>query len=238
MSVGYEGGISNTNRRDYFSRLDRWAEHAWQGEQRQQAVALIKAFVEASGSPTDLDLSGLALKFMPPLPLNVQRLDVSNNRLVQLPKLNLAGLVELRCEHNLLGKLPHDLHSLKALVCHHNPLTELPDLPNHLERLNIASTRIKDISDLPRDLRFLDASDGQIDSTPPAWPEKLVFLSLRGNQLTSCPALPKSLLQCDLRDNRLTQLPINADELMQTGNLSDFRIDVNPLGNAERRVDW
>jgi toll-like receptor 3 len=101
------------------------------------------------------DCSHLRLKEIPPnLPWNITGLNVSHNRLVELPPASLAtypGLVHLDVGFNSLTKLEDSLCQtlglLRTLTVQHNEVHRLTekDLRNctNLTELNLAGNRLK-----------------------------------------------------------------------------------------------
>ena len=78
-----------------------------------------------------LDLSYLELKYIPSLPHNVLRLNVSNNCITKLDNLP-DELQELDCSHNQLYKITKLPSNLRKLTCIENELILLENLPNSL----------------------------------------------------------------------------------------------------------
>lgn len=140
-----------------------------------------------------LDLSGLGLKTVPPLP---------------------EGLRWLKCENNLLETLGDDYDSLPrsliSLECGNNRLTGLPDpLPPYLYALDCENNRLTRLPEvLPDTITRLYIDRNQITELPAALPVALEMLSADNNLLTELPAaLPATLRSLYVSYNRLTRLP-------------------------------
>ena len=157
-----------------------------------------------------LDLSGLNLTKLPPLPSNLTVLRCDSNQLTSLPTLpstlkvlhchqnqltslpKLPSLTYLSCSHNPLSNLPPLPSSLKQLVCMRNYLTSLPPLPHALLELSFDYNYITHLPELPPRLRELSCSFNQLTSLPPL--PSLQSLFLFGNLLESLPELPSTLI--------------------------------------------
>jgi Leucine-rich repeat (LRR) protein len=157
-----------------------------------------------------LNLSGLNLTELPPLPEGITVLRCDSNQLTSLPTLpstlevlhchqnhltslpELPSLTSLSCSHNPLFFLPSLPSSLKQLVCMRNHLTSLPRLPDTLLELCIDYNYITHLPELPSHLTELSCSFNQLTSLPPL--PSLQSLFLFGNLLESLPELPSTLI--------------------------------------------
>jgi Leucine-rich repeat (LRR) protein len=170
-----------------------------------------------------LDLSGLGLKTMPPLP---------------------DGLRMLNCENNLLETLGEDYDALPrtliSLECGNNRLTALPDpLPPYLYTLDCESNKLTRLPEvLPDTIARLCVDRNQITELPAALPENLEMLSVDENLLTELPeALPATLTSLYASKNRLTRLPAvlprGLTSLLVNGNqiteFTEFPPDIDHL---------
>ena len=157
----------------------------------------------SSGHATGLQLFGLSFDTIPADIrglLDLERLDVSDNRLRSLPKEleALTSLIELNATRNKLTRLPDGLRlpHLDRLFLGQNQLTQLP---TNVEVLNITTLVLDSnrIQSLPPDLKYL---------------EYLNVLSVRNNFLDSLPADFGSdthpyLKRLDVSGNNLVSLP-------------------------------
>ncbi len=75
------------------------------------------------------------LSRLPPLPESLEQLTVSDCAFTQLPELP-KNLTELDCTGNFLTSLPNLPESLEFLDCRMNQLTELPNLPERLKQVH------------------------------------------------------------------------------------------------------
>lgn len=216
-------------------------------EDRETALQRLSALKESGESR--LDLHGLALTSLPPLPDWITELDVGGNSLSALPD-NLpatlknltaglneltslpdrlpAGLETLDVSYNELTIMPERLpDSLHELIFHKNQLTELPEeLPQGLEILGVSKNKLTRLPEtLPEKLRKLYVDENRITDLPETLPPELKELDVRQNRLTALPEiLPDGLKRLDVAFNRLTHLP----ERLPAG-LKKLNVSVNQL---------
>ena len=139
---------------------------------------------------TDLNLRGLGLTQLPPIPEGLCSLCVEDNRLTTIDELP-TSLSSLNCSKNRLVSLPSALPpALTHFTCNENRLSTLPPLPPTLVFLNCGGN--------PR-----------LESLPPLdHLSQLVELYCGGNSLTELPPMSSLKLQriwCST--NRLERLP-------------------------------
>ena len=99
-----------------------------------EAVRRIQEWVNNGNENVVLHLNKLKLKYLPPLPVNLQKLSVDDNNLTFLQPLPV-NLTELYCGFNKLIYLPPLPKNLRILFCIDNDLTNLPVLPNTINYL-------------------------------------------------------------------------------------------------------
>ena len=174
----------------------------------------------------------------------LERLDVGDNRLTELPALP-RGLRELYVHDNQLARLPA-LPRLTVLDANRNRLVEVPPLAD-LDFVYLADNRLT-APPATRGVRYLNVCDnplGRLALANPAIRELraetaqlhtlaierlagLRELSLRGNQLTALPASLGALAKLqvlDLRGNQLDELP----EALRGLPLTKLDLRWNPL---------
>uniref|UniRef100_A0A6C0HLY0 Uncharacterized protein n=1 Tax=viral metagenome TaxID=1070528 RepID=A0A6C0HLY0_9ZZZZ len=167
-----------------------------------------------------LDLSGLGLKTLPPLPDGVRilncsnnlletlgedydslpstiiMLDCGNNRLTALPDPLPPYLYTLDCEDNKLTRLPAVLpHTITRLYADRNQITELPAvLPENLEMLSVDENLLTELPEaLPATLRVLYASKNRLTHLPAVLPRGLTSLMVSHNQITEFTEFPPDI---------------------------------------------
>jgi Leucine-rich repeat (LRR) protein len=174
----------------------------------------------------------------------LERLDVGDNRLSELPALP-ASLRELYVHDNQLARLPA-LPGLLVLDANRNQLVEVPPLAG-LDFVYLAGNRLT-AAPPTSGVRYLNVGDNPLGHLALADPairelraetaqlhalsiERLVGLrelSLRSNQLTALPASLGALAELrvlDLRDNQLDELP----EALRRLPLAKLDLRWNPL---------
>ncbi|BET61231.1 NEL-type E3 ubiquitin ligase domain-containing protein [Yersinia pseudotuberculosis] len=218
---------------DYHAIWEKWASEAIPGanEQRDRAVAKMKECLENNAD--DLDLSSLGLTSLPDtlpacnelnitgnkltelpttLPDNLQTLHASFNQLRTLPDTLPEHLLSLYVISSKLERLPENLpESLNTLNVCDNPSLQFPNnWPSNLMYLNIADCELTELPTLPNTLTELSADFNQLRTLPDTLPISLLRLSVTSNQLTQLPeTLPASLSFLMILGNRLTALPEN-----------------------------
>jgi Leucine-rich repeat (LRR) protein len=127
-----------------------------------------------------------------------------------------------------LNELPENLPpNLKILKVSRNHLTQLPEnLPPNLEQLSVSGNQLTQLPEnLPPNLKFLYAVDNQLTYLPIKLPVNLKFLLLNNNQLTEIDKgqfqLLQHLKQLSLKFNNIKQilyLPPSLEVLRIVGN--------------------
>ena len=175
-----------------------------------------------------LDLSGLGLCELPPIPLSVRRLNVSRNILKRLPT-RLPRLLEtLLCAHNLLEELPVLTQCLVVLDCTWNCLRVLPRMPSAMRSLRCSNNCIRVLPQCPRDLEDLTCEFNNLWDLG-VLPPGLLELHCSGNSLHWLPrARPPKLhtLSC-------SQNPLPAVYVWPEMRLEDFWAVVVPLAGRQ-----
>lgn len=235
--------------------VDRAALEAWsaaageaQGERRAEALARVDAWCAGRMAPMPLDLSGLGLTSLPPLPGGVTELRAGNNRLRQLPPLP-AGLKHLQVTHNRLAELPERLPDSPEYVdAGGNVLTHLPEpMPRHLKKLFLSENRLGVLpaalpeglqvlnidhnplgpdglltDPLPSTLNTLACADTRLARLPAALPDGLVFIDIQVNRIERLPdVMPARLQRLRAAGNRLDRLPLDFPPTMVELNIAD-----------------
>ncbi len=165
------------------------------------------ATVLAAWPPALLHIRGNNNYFpLPPLPVGLQRLNISFSNITSLPDLP-QSLTLLRVSNTWLSTLPGLPGGLDTLMCDYNQLTSLPALPGALRYLGCSGNEITTLPSLPASLRWLSCGDGSLSSVP-ALPDSLEWLDVGRSLLTDLPSpLPSQLRDLRCYWNQLTYLP-------------------------------
>lgn len=192
---------------------------------------------------SNLGLLTLDSAFLERFP-NVTSLQLSGNKLVQLPGLGgLRRLVSLDSSANRLTLLDglEQLTSLTQLILNDNHLSTLPGLASltRLRRLDLQRNQLQALEGVERLtlLTQLDVS-GNLLSTLPERVDRLVqlqSLNLSENRLSAVPAALGELTglrSLNLRGNQLSAVPVGLERLRQLVelNLADNRMVIDVPG--------
>jgi Leucine-rich repeat (LRR) protein len=129
-----------------------------------------------------------------------------------------------------LNELPENLPpNLKILKVSRNHLTQLPEnLPPNLEQLSVSGNQLTQLPEnLPPNLKFLYAVDNQLTYLPIKLPVNLKFLLLNNNQLTEIDKGQFQLLQ------HLKHLELNFNNIKEILYLPPSLQFLRIVGNPE-----
>jgi len=176
-----------------------------------------------------LSLFGSELKIIPSQVFflkNLQRLNLSYNRLSELPAeiLQLQNLTELNLNNNQLSELPAEILQLQNLTTLYLGYNQLSELPAEILQL--------------RNLTELDLSGNQLSKLPAEilQLQNLTELNLGYNQLSELPAeigQLQNLTELNLVNNKLSKLPA---EILQLQNLTELNLGYNQLSKLPAEI--
>jgi hypothetical protein len=132
-----------------------------------------------------LDLSGLGLTLLPPIP---------------------EGIIELNCSSNQLTFLQDLPSTLERLYCSNNKLSRLPALPPSLEDIRCSKNLLTTLPKLPPSLAILRCYNNKLTSLP-TLPLSMISIICYSNRLTRLPLMPSNLLRLNCLENPLETLP-------------------------------
>lgn len=159
--------------------LDTYVRDAQPGEDRATARARIETAI-AQGKEAALSLKGLGLLTVPPVIPNVISLDLSDNRISELPLLP-CDIQVLLVARNRLRSLPNPLPAqLVQLDVSHNYLASLTEtLSDRVVHVDARDNGLLALPNrLPRELRVLHVTQNRVDLTQAA-ADRLAKLSAR-----------------------------------------------------------
>ena len=163
------------------------------------------------------------------LPDNVEKIDLSNKKLDELPDLfRFHNLKELNCENNGITSMP-TFPNLKILYCSYNFIVSFPILPN-IEILCCSNNRITSLPSFPN-LKILDCQGNRLTSLPIS--PNLISLQCCNNRITSIPSFP-NLKKLNCSNNKTTSImPRNLEKLQCYHNqIMDF-LGNHPIQNLK-----
>lgn len=222
--------------RDYAQedqQLQNWVRQGSHDEHRAEAARRIRARLNADDGDV-LDLSGLGLRTMPPIPSLIEEstshLDLSDNLLTQL-ELFSSDLASLRIVNNPLTRLRIDSNSLELLNVSDNQLNSLELQTPYLQALNMSHNPLRRVpSNLPR-LSELHMLNTHVNSLYGAGYPQLSFLDARESRLRSLGMLDVSQLDYfDFSGN-----PLPPGELERIGGLLH---SAEPEPEEQISLDW
>ena len=144
--------------------------------------ALLMILMDDASRTGELDVSGMDLYALPPLPEGLRTLDVSDTGISVLPPLP-STLRHLKACETAIRQLPALPEGLEALLLYDSPIQDLPyHFPSTLRILDCSATWIIEIHSLPDRLELLQCSETILTRLP--WlPESLSILICRDTQL-------------------------------------------------------
>jgi Leucine-rich repeat (LRR) protein len=166
------------------------------------------------------------------LPDNVERIDLSNKKLDELPDLSrFHNLKELNCENNGITSMP-TFPNLKILNCNYNFIISLPILLN-IETLFCNNNRLTSLPLLPN-LKQLDCQGNRLTSIP-SFPN-LKWLQCTNNKITSIMPRNLELLHCN--NNQITVFLGQIHPIQNLHKLNNFRYLYYSLKLKQKFRDW
>ena len=177
----------------------------------------------------ELDVGGLNITSLPPLPPTLTHLDVSGTQLTSLPALP-PTLNSLHAYETNITSLPPLPPTLTILDVSHTNIRTLPNIPPGLEHLHVGDTDIRRLPTLPPGLSSLHVHETTITSLPPL-PPTLTELIVSGSSITNLPELPSTLVDLEIDDTNIP--PFKENETIPQYNA---RMKARDLSSAQQTV--
>ncbi len=221
--------------------VNAWAIQGGKDELRATAVRGIKAWVKENDPEEPLDLAGLNLKQLPPLPAGVRSLMASDNELTCLPGELPAALAHLDVSNNLLEFLPASWPTgLQCIQADNNRLGSLPStFPDALTELYASHNRLTSLPDLSQtQLESLSLNHNQLTELAAPLPATLIDFSVASNKLTQVSTpLPPALQYFRISNNQLTEVVLPLPSTFEVADFSDNQIKDIPQALVESYTD-
>lgn len=174
-----------------------------------------------------LDVSYCHLTELDNLPINLEHLDASNNKIsiikknelpVSLKSLMLedniigeieelpSGLVGLHVGNNILSEINVENTELEYLNLSKNKFTKIPKLNNKIIKLDVSENIIDCVDDLPNSLEQFDCSNNNI-SLISNLPKNIIELVAYANSIEYIYYFPENIKTIDLSNNNISYIP-------------------------------
>jgi hypothetical protein len=173
--------------------------------------------------------------------LNVRRLDLKNQNILEIPKgiFRMKNIYYLNLNNNQIKELPskiNQLKYLKTLSISNNKIANIPNEINeihYLESLNISHNELSTLPAVVMNMKFLitlNLSDNHINSiyTDNSL-RKLEYLNISNNEIKEIPksfGLMKKLKVLDMSNNRIQIIPV---EITNLNKLEELKLENNQL---------
>ncbi|WP_407907023.1 DUF5503 domain-containing protein [Escherichia coli] len=194
-------------------------------------MVLIKMVMFVVNKWKSLDLSGLQLSSLPPLPEWIEKLSVSHNQLstIQVPELckeldasfnNLTefpkmpdDITRIYVNNNLISRIDSFPAKAQIIFIGQNNLSEIPAIPDVTKDFDCSNNNIKKIHYLPANLEFVSIQHNKIQALPKLGRDLKIF-NMGGNPINEKFERPETLkmLYCSREQEKyITPAPVTID---------------------------
>jgi len=181
--------------------------------------------------------------------LNVQRLDLSKQNLIEIPKgiYRMKNIRYLNLNNNLITEISpkiNQLKLLKTLNLANNAVSVVPDEiieMRYIESLNLSHNNLLQLPMSVLNLKLLITLNLSYNSISSIYKDntlrKLEYFNLSNNAITEIPksfGLMKKLKNLDLSDNRIEEIPA---EIMNLTKLEELKLENNQLTMLPKQIN-
>lgn len=152
-----------------------------------------------------IEMSGLEISSIPPEILTLPKLEKLICDECKIENLDLvnSNIIYLNIADNKLKSIPLNMSKIVALNISGNEITNIDSLPDNIRLLSVDNCNIEIINKLPSKLEKLFCSYSSVKKINCEFPEKLMDISLVGNELNSIPKIHDNIKILDLSENPL-----------------------------------
>ncbi|WP_407907022.1 DUF5503 domain-containing protein [Escherichia coli] len=186
--------------------MDAWGHSVKTGAsnevEKNVDMVLIKILMLVVNKWKSLDLSGLQLSSLPPLPEWIEKLSVSHNQLstIQVPEL----CKDLDASFNNLTEFPKMPDDTTRININNNMISRIDSFPSKAEEIYISCNNLSEISELPVGTKVFDCSFNQITKIQ-YFPDNLEEAHIQNNNIQVLPALYKNLQLLSIEGNPIKE---------------------------------
>jgi hypothetical protein len=180
--------------------------------------------------------------------LNVRRLDLKNQNMLEIPKgiFRMKNIYYLNLNNNQIKEFPskiNQLKYLKTLNLSNNNIADIPDEIieiHYLESLNISHNKLSTLPAAVLNMKFLITLNFSYNNISSVYKDnslrKLEYLNLSNNEIREIPksfGLMKKLKVLDLSDNKIQIIPA---EITNLNKLEELKLENNQLTCMPKQI--
>ena len=147
-------------------------------------------------------LNKLHLKTIKEIPINCSYLDLSNNKLINIPNINnLVELFELKLNNNYLEYIDNLPINLSILEVKNNKIKYFPNISN-IEVLNLSNNYINVIPD-NINIEYLNVENNRLSVIDINYNSNIYNLNISNNKIINIISLPKTIKKLNCAYNKI-----------------------------------
>ena len=191
-----------------------------------KAYRRLERMIAKLNGKTTLEIRGIPITELPPLPENLRKLDINGTNLEYLPATLPPDLEYLRVARSPIKELPNNLpNTISTLLCINCPqLTSLPDrLPLGLTGLGLtALPKLKTLPDVVQpNLRDLSMFDTKIKCIPDNFARNLRDLHCNNSKVRNLPNIMDHIEHIVCYRCPISSLPTNLPATLRELTIED-----------------